>query len=149
MNRATLILLIDIVAFVGFVFLTTTGILLHYLLPPGSGRWSEVWSLSRHDWGAIHFWISVAFFAVLSAHLILHWRVALGLLRGHRPEQMNWRIALGLVALVAIVLLAVAPLFGASKTGGGGIGLNQRVSDEQAPVPRGPGQGSGYRGGQE
>lgn len=149
MSRSTLILLIDILAFIGFVFLTTTGILLHYLLPSGSGRWSEVWALNRHDWGAIHFWISVGFFSILTLHLILHWRVALGLLKGHKPEQMNWRIALGLVALLTIVALGVAPLFGKTETPDGGVGVHQRADEEQAHVPRGPGQGSGYRGGRE
>ncbi len=149
MNRSTLILLIDIVAFIGFVFLTTTGILLHYLLPPGSGRWSEIWSLGRHDWGAIHFWIALAFFAILSLHLFLHWRVVAGLLRGHRPEQMNWRIVLGLLALLAVILLAVAPLFGTTAVGGDSVGAHQRLEGEPAHAPRGPGQGSGYRSGRE
>jgi uncharacterized membrane protein HdeD (DUF308 family) len=103
-------LLIDVVAFVGFLFLTSTGILLRYMLPPGSGRWADVWGLGRHDWGDVHFWVSLAFFFVLSLHLLLHWRTALALLRGRRHDGSNWRVILGVVGLVAVLLLAAAPL---------------------------------------
>ena len=51
MNRTTLNLIIDVVAFVGFVVLTTTGILLHFVLIPGSGKHSTIWNLNRHEWG--------------------------------------------------------------------------------------------------
>ncbi len=111
MKRASLITLTDIVAFIAFLFLTSTGILLHYLLPPRSGRWSEVWGMSRHQWGELHFWISLIFFSVLAFHLLQHWRFVLGLFRGHIKECMRLRVALGLVGLVAVVLLSIAPLF--------------------------------------
>jgi len=43
MKRASLISLIDVIGFIAFVFLTSSGILLYYLLPPGSGRWAQLW----------------------------------------------------------------------------------------------------------
>ncbi|MGD9000770.1 MAG: DUF4405 domain-containing protein [Granulosicoccaceae bacterium] len=112
MKRSTVILLVDGIAFVGFLFLTSTGILLHFLLPPGSGRWSDIWGLNRHDWGDIHFTISMIFFSVLALHLILHWRVVLNLIKGRRSEGATMRFALGLVGLIAILLVALAPLLG-------------------------------------
>ena len=36
MNRTTLNFVVDTAAFVGFVLLTTTGVLMHYLLRPGA-----------------------------------------------------------------------------------------------------------------
>lgn len=69
MNRSTIIKIIDVLAFVGFLFLASTGILLHHFLPPGSGRSAEIWGLNRHEWGDIHFWIATLFFVLLSAHL--------------------------------------------------------------------------------
>jgi hypothetical protein len=65
MNRPRLNFLIDSVAFVAFVFLTTTGILTRYVLPPGSGRFVTLWGLDRHGWGDIHFWIAVVLLGVL------------------------------------------------------------------------------------
>ncbi|MFO7594677.1 MAG: DUF4405 domain-containing protein [Pseudomonadota bacterium] len=111
MKRSTLISLIDSIAFIAFLFLTTSGILLHYLLPPGSGRWSAIWGMNRHQWGEVHFWIALGFFAVLAFHLLQHWRFVLGLFRGHIKEAMRLRVALGLVGLIAVVLLSIAPLF--------------------------------------
>src|SRR4051794_18528135 len=61
MNRTTLNFVVDTAAFVGFVLLTTTGVLMHYLLPPGSGHRTTIWGLDRHDWGQVHFWISAVF----------------------------------------------------------------------------------------
>lgn len=66
MRRPTLNLVVDSVAFAGFVFLTTTGVLMRYVLPPGSGHRTLVWGLGRHDWGAIHFWIATVFLGVLA-----------------------------------------------------------------------------------
>jgi hypothetical protein len=134
MKRASLISLIDIVAFIAFLFLTSSGILLRYLLPPGSGRWSEVWGMTRHEWGEVHFWISVFFFAVLAFHLLQHWRFVLGLFRGRLKECMRLRVALGLVGLTAVILLGIAPLLspvqvddsrGERPWRGGGQGVHQ------------------------
>ncbi len=36
---------VDLAAFVAFVLLTTTGVLLRYILPPGSGRFTTLWGL--------------------------------------------------------------------------------------------------------
>lgn len=110
MKRADLISLIDIIAFIAFLFLTSSGILMRYLLPPGSGRWSEVWGMSRHQWGELHFWLALIFFAVLTFHLLQHWRFVLGLFRGRLKECMQLRVALGLTGLLAVILLSIAPL---------------------------------------
>lgn len=110
MKRSTLVLLVDSIAFISFLFLTSTGVLLHYLLPPGTGRWSAIWHLNRHEWGNIHFWISVIFFTVLSLHLILHWKVIVNLLKGRHSDEPKLRLVLGIVGLLVILLLSSAPL---------------------------------------
>ena len=110
MKRSTIILTIDTISFICFLFLTSTGILLHYLLPPGSGRWSDIWGMNRHEWGEIHFWISVTFFSVLSLHLILHWRVIVNLIKGRHHKESTLRLALGVIGLIVVLLLSVAPL---------------------------------------
>ena len=51
MNRTWVNFVIDTVAFVAFVLLTTTGVLMRYLLPPGSGHYTTIWGLDRHEWG--------------------------------------------------------------------------------------------------
>lgn len=110
MKRSTIILFIDSISFIGFLFLTSTGVLLHYLLPPGSGRWSSIWGMNRHEWGEIHFWISVIFFSVLSLHTILHWKVIANLVKGRASRDSTLRLSLGLVSAIVVILLTIAPL---------------------------------------
>jgi hypothetical protein len=123
MKRSTVILFIDSISFICFVFLTSTGILLHYLLPPGSGRWSNIWDMNRHEWGDVHFWISAVFFSVLSLHLILHWKVIVNLVKGRHQKESTMRLGLGIVGLITILLFAAAPLVSPTneieRSGGG------------------------------
>jgi len=111
MKLVKLNFIIDIIAFVGFVLLTTTGVLMRYILPPGSGRHSTIWNLDRHDWGGIHFWISVGFFAILAVHLLLHWRWIVNVIKGHSNERSGLRFSLGIVGLITAVALGVSPIF--------------------------------------
>jgi Domain of unknown function (DUF4405) len=110
MNRSGLNFIIDVVAFAGFVVLTTTGVLMRYILPPGSGHYSVIWSLDRHEWGGLHFWIAVVFFLILALHLVLHWRWIAAVLTGRPREGSGFRAGLGIVGLITVVALAVAPL---------------------------------------
>jgi len=125
MHRASLITLIDIISFIGFVFLTSTGVLVRYVLPPGSGRWSSVWGLSRHDWGGIHYWIALVFFAVLAVHLVLHWRFIANLFGKHLQAGARLRLALGIVGLLAVLALAAAPVLTPVESSGAGSGAGR------------------------
>jgi len=73
MNRTLVNIIIDLVATLLFLGMVATGYLLRYPLPPGSNKTLTLWSLSRHQWGDIHFWISLGLLAVLVFHLALHW----------------------------------------------------------------------------
>ncbi|MCK5477720.1 MAG: DUF4405 domain-containing protein [Methylococcales bacterium] len=115
MKRTNLNFIIDVIAFVGFVMLTTTGVLMRYILPPGSGHYSTIWSLDRHEWGGIHFWISISFFSVLALHLVLHWRWIVCVITGRPRENSGFRVGLGIVGLLATVALAMSPLLAPVK----------------------------------
>jgi len=118
MNRSRLNVVVDAAAFAAFVFLTTTGVLSRYVLPPGSGRDATLWGLNRHDWGDIHFWVAVVLLGVLVLHLALHWKWILYIVRGKRSEASGARLALGAVGLVGLLGLAAAPLMApVEKTG--------------------------------
>jgi hypothetical protein len=110
MKRAHLNFLVDFLAFAGFVVLTTTGVLMRYVLPPGSGHYATIWNLDRHQWGGIHFWVSVVFFSLLALHLVLHWRWIASVVAGRPREGSPFRAGLGLVGLTTIMALALAPL---------------------------------------
>jgi hypothetical protein len=110
MKRVNLNFVVDVLAFAGFVVLTTTGVLMRYVLPPGSGHNSSIWGLDRHEWGGLHFWVSVGFFSILALHLVLHWRWIASVVTGRSREGSGFRAALGLVGLATVVALASAPL---------------------------------------
>ena len=110
MKKNHLHFIIDILSFAAFALMVSTGVLLHYLLPSGSGRFSTLWDMNRHEWGAIHFWISIALLIFLVIHLLLNWRWIVAIVKGHRPEGAAYRMAIGVVGLLALVLLAIIPL---------------------------------------
>jgi len=109
MARPSVNFVVDSCGFVGFVLLTATGVLMRYVLPPGSGRFTTLWTLDRHGWGSIHFWLAIAFLAVLAFHLFLHWRWIATVARGRPREGSGARVALGTVGLLALLALAIAP----------------------------------------
>jgi hypothetical protein len=100
MKRTTRNFVTDLVLFVQVSSLVLTGILLKFVLPPGSGGrhqaagWSGMtwpggcgygdtaacWGprtflgKTRHEWGDVHLWISVSLVCALVLHLMLHLR---------------------------------------------------------------------------
>ena len=110
MSRKTMNLIVDAVAFGCFVLLATSGILVRYVLPAGSGHFTSVWGLDRHDWGAIHFWIAAILFGTLTVHLFLHWRWIVSVAKGGPRQESGLRVAFGVVGVFAVLALSVAPL---------------------------------------
>lgn len=134
MNRPKLNFLIDVVAFIAFAFLTTTGVLARYMLPPGSGRYATLWGLNRHGWGDLHFWVAVLLLGLLALHLALHWRWILCIVRGQRSEASGPRVALGVVGIMGLLGLAAAPLLApVERSGTPRQSSAQPLSAGQAP----------------
>ncbi len=121
-NKAKVVMFIDILAFISFVFVVSTGVLMRYVLPHGSGRYIEIFGMSRHEWGEIHFYITFIFLTVLATHLILHWKFIQKVFQGRAKESSSSRLILGLIGLIAILALAAAPFF---------------VSQEYSETPKG------------
>lgn len=111
MKRTNLNGLIDLLAFAFLALLTATGLVERYMLPPGSGKFQELWSMDRHQWGEIHFWVATLLMAALTLHLLLHWKWILCVVRGREAEGSGRRFALGVVGLIGLVGLSVAPFF--------------------------------------
>jgi hypothetical protein len=79
-HKPLIILWTDVGLFVLFVTLATTGSILHWILPPGSGgrpgghdARKVLLGLSRYEWGEVHFWVAAAMLALIVLHLTLHW----------------------------------------------------------------------------
>ena len=86
MKRTSLNFIVDLAAFLNLLGLIFTGFVMEYILPPGTGGRGrilhgggggeyikELWSMTRHEWGDIHFYLAVVFIALMIAHIVLHW----------------------------------------------------------------------------
>ena len=116
--------LVDAAALAAFLLLLSTGILIRYVLPSGSGHFLALWGMDRHGWGSIHFWIAVAFLVLMAVHLVLHWSWIACMIHRRRPEgeprkaKRGPRVVITLLLLVA--LLALIPFFGKVRSDGDG-----------------------------
>ena len=84
LKRGTVNFIVDLVGFVDLLGLALTGYIMKYVLPPGSGgrgfrggrggaQMKELWSMTRHEWGRIHFYLALLFVTLMLVHIILHW----------------------------------------------------------------------------
>ncbi len=73
MTRNALNFLVDVLSVLLFLWLLTTGTILRFILPPGSGP-RTLGGLRRHDWGSVHFWSAVGLVSILVVHVALHWQ---------------------------------------------------------------------------
>jgi len=70
---------VDVVMFVDMVCITLIGLIIRYVLPPGTGGRHGGWGLtflgmSRHDWGDVHWVMALILVALLVVHIWLHWK---------------------------------------------------------------------------
>ena len=112
MKRTNVNFLVDALALVALAFLASTGALIRYVLPAGSGHTRVLWGLDRHGWGHVHFWIAIAFCVAMVVHLVLHWGWITCVVRWDTRGRSKGRAVLALIALIALLALAAAPFFG-------------------------------------
>jgi hypothetical protein len=123
MKRNTWNFWIDIVSLVTLVGLAMTGLLLEFVLPPGSrgGQGLSLWGYARHDWGEIHLGFAIAIMALMLVHIWIHWSwvysTVTALLGRQLVENasMARRAIYGLLFLVALTILFVGGLMWAKS----------------------------------
>jgi len=117
MRKTTLNFIVDLAAWVAMILLAATGLIVRYALPAGSGGRGggsqlALWGLGRHDWGAVHFWMSVALGGLVVLHIVLHWSWVCTTTRRHLPSFAQWSSSTSktLQNLYGIGLLCAATL---------------------------------------
>ncbi|WLD12831.1 DUF4405 domain-containing protein [Planctellipticum variicoloris] len=113
MRRPLLNLVVDITAAVVFVGMMCTGYILYWPLPPGTNKSHFLWGLSRHQWGAVHAWFSLALLITLVIHLALHWTWIVSIVRRElglpaTPPGRQLRATAVSLAFIAAVLVTFA-----------------------------------------
>ncbi|MES0446814.1 MAG: DUF4405 domain-containing protein [Desulfobacterales bacterium] len=72
-RRSTKLWIVNLISFILFIILCSTGLLNWLVLPRGyQARGSFLVSL-RHFFIAIHEWAALIFMVVVAIHIILHW----------------------------------------------------------------------------
>lgn len=74
MTRNMLNFIVDTIIAVLALSMVVTGLLLRWVLPPGSGQQRTLWGLDRHGWGDVHWWLALLLVGMVVLHLVLHWR---------------------------------------------------------------------------
>jgi len=92
-----------------FCMLSGTGLLLAYRLPPGSrgGHGLSALGWTRHEWGDLHYWISLAFLVLIVIHMALHWRWFWQIASKRRAWPLLAGMGGGLALMIGIVSLPV------------------------------------------
>jgi len=152
MKKSRLNLAVDLLSLVLLGALTSTGLILRWKLPAGSGRVSGpegaehpinlLWGWDRHEWGQLHFAVSVALLAILSAHVALHWKWVVSMCRGKGGAAKEPRALLGMVGLALLLATLLMPLWGKSRTvPRGQVELERQTG---STVPTNPAQEAGW-----
>lgn len=92
---------LNLLLYLSFCVMVGTGLLMAYRLIPGSsgGQGLQVIGWSRHEWGALHTWVSYVFMALVAAHLAINWAwLTTCAAKGHA-----WRLGGGLLAGAVII----------------------------------------------
>ena len=117
-NRTKLNFTIDFLILVLMLLMISTGIIIRYILPPGTGGREGgtsllLWGMNRHDFGDLHTYFAIAFIGTLLLHLALHWtwvcRATLRIVYGSADTkkltpQVTTRYGLGLLLLTTAVI---------------------------------------------
>jgi len=112
LKRTSVNLSIDLLAAASFVGMIATGYILFFALPPGTNKSLSLWGLRRHQWGEIHFWISIGLLAILVAHVALHWQWLVATVAqrfGLARNPQSRHLCSG--AIVLLVVIAAFSLF--------------------------------------
>jgi len=87
MKRNSLNFWIDLISLILLLGLAWTGLLMYYVMPPGTGggggsHGEHLWGIGRHDFGTIHFYCAIAMVVLMIIHLALHWSWVCATLKG-------------------------------------------------------------------
>ncbi|HCC69904.1 MAG TPA: hypothetical protein DEQ09_01940 [Bacteroidales bacterium] len=82
MKKSNLFLLVDVLMFLFLAIMSGLGLMIKYILVPGSKRWViygrnvdlTFLGWDRHQWGTVHLICAILFVAFLVLHIILHWK---------------------------------------------------------------------------
>lgn len=148
MKRTWLNFVIDGVTAAVALGIVWTGLLLYFVLPPGSGRQGTALAgMTRHEWGDWHLYLALTGLTLVVVHVVLHWPwvcvMVCRCLPGWSGGQPNrWRRTLAGILAVGVIagVLGVSLCWARSA-------VQQSPSTPGSTHGGNDGGGHGYRGG--
>lgn len=134
MSRTDWKYLIDTLLFICVVGIAFIGFLMGLVIPKGSAAPESAkyfLGLHRHQWGNIHFYLSIAFVVLVIIHLILSWSWIKG--KARQLFKRRWAVMLTLTAFVSFLVLFLFWAFFPKQTGtyeGYGVRAGRQVRTE-------------------
>lgn len=112
MKRSYLNLIIDILLLLLLAAVSGIGILMKYIMPSNysvrregaTSYASDVLGMNRHEWGYIHWILSLLLLFLVLVHIILHWKMIVNIINRMIPNKV-------LCYTVCVVILALVFLF--------------------------------------
>ena len=114
-EKAKFNFVIDALMFICMMAIGGLAFLMKFILIPGKERWAKygksvelsLFGMGRHEWGTIHLTIGFVLLGLLTLHIILHWKVILGLFQKLVGNQKaRWITALAFVVVSSLLLIA-------------------------------------------
>ena len=141
--------LIDSLMLICILGMAVIGFLLRLVIPRGTAAEDSKYflGLHRHQWGDIHFGLSMAFIILLCIHLVLEWNWIKG--KARQLFKRFWKVALMVTLLAAFLvpflfrLLASKddPNYREQRRRGSQDGIGAATSSDFSPRSMGPCRG--------
>ena len=104
---------LDVCAFIAFVAMIFTELILMYVLPSqnlvGENSSALLWGLTQSDWNIVHLGTLVALMTALTPYFFLHWHWLVGVATKRQKTHSGLRFGLGAIGLVTLFIFAVSP----------------------------------------
>ena len=115
-DKSKLNLSIDILMLLLMMPLAGIGFLMKYILVPGSKRNElygsgvdlEFLGMDRHEWGQVHFVISIVLLVLLVLHIIFHWKMIVCIFHRMVPNNVFRNILAIILGLTSLGMIAFA-----------------------------------------
>jgi len=127
MTKPKLNLIIDALLLLCLGAIVGIGLLIKYVLVPGFQR-REIyggnvellfWGMGRHEWGAVHLVLGYVFAGLLVLHVVLHWRVVVGIYCRLIPNRLLRYVTAAVLVAATVVLVGFSVLVKPDVQAGG------------------------------
>lgn len=119
MKRSYLNLIIDILLLLLLAAVSGIGILMKYIMPSNysvkregaTSYASDVLGMNRHEWGYIHWILSLVLLALVLIHIILHWKMIVSIFNRMIPNKIASNIVCAVILLLVFLFIALPFVF--------------------------------------